>query len=176
MYYKIAINATLITLLVVAQVGFISGLPGWLKYLNIVLVALMFLLVLTSFELTFAWALSAGFLLDIYSFTFFGINIIALAISLIWANFLLQNFFTDRSLYTFIVLTIMASFSYKVILYSMSFLYLYILSGKSFDITSAMFWLAQLKSFAVDIISVGIVFYFLIFISKTLRPGFLLKR
>ncbi|MCK4554231.1 hypothetical protein KAU19_04685, partial [Candidatus Parcubacteria bacterium] len=73
MYSKIIINIILILSLVIIQLSFISGLPAGLNNLNLILVILIFILALINLDLAVWWTVGAGLLLDMFSFTPFGV-------------------------------------------------------------------------------------------------------
>ena len=65
MYGRIILNIVLIFSVIVVQVAFISGLPGWFGSINLVIVTLIFILALSSFSLALLWSVGFGLLLDI---------------------------------------------------------------------------------------------------------------
>lgn len=161
--------------LILLQTGFISGLPLCLKTLNLVVVSLVVIISVFGFEMASWWVIAAGFLLDIFSFTVFGVNIISLIFALIITEFLLVNFFTNRSLYSYLALTFIASFSYRF-----SILFLYYLTISSFEQKIIFnFNLSMLKyelcGFGMNLILIFIVFYIINFLSRSLRPVFIRK-
>ncbi|MDD5291028.1 MAG: hypothetical protein PHZ04_02820 [Patescibacteria group bacterium] len=172
MYLRIFLNLILIYILSVCQVSFIAALPLGMSYFNLILVAIIFILTLSGFRLSLWWALGAGFLLDIYSFFPFGVYLISLFFTVLLANFLLANFFTDRSLYSSIALTFFSTLFYSLLFFLLAFLFSFpeikisTLAGKEF-------WLALGYQSFFNLLFVFLLFYIVNFASKRLKPVFL---
>jgi len=176
MYGKTLLNIISIILLSVFQVSFISALPGWLNNVNAAALALVFILALGSFRSALFWAFGLGFLLDIYSFLPFGVYSAAFMATVVIINFFLVNFLTNRSLYSFLVLTFLCLFINEIFVYTLSYA-VYLLDKQDFIVYfDAKFWINQLVIFAVNLVAVFIIFYLLAFVSKNLRPVFLIRR
>ena len=175
MYSKIIINALSIIGLVVVQVSFINALPALFNNLNLVLVVLILILWLGNFNLTLWWSISAGTLLDIYSFMPFGIYLISLLATILLANFLLSNFFTNRSLYSFLALTLFAFIWYEFLLYFIGYLAAF-LSREEFILNLNLnFWLNELSQLIINLLLVLVIFYVSNFAGSRLKPVFLFK-
>ena len=173
MYKKIIINSLLIFCSIIFQIGFIYGLPIGLKNLNVVLVAIIFILGFNSFELALGWAVGAGILLDIYLFMPFGVNTISLIASLTLINFLLANFFTNRSLYSFLLLILITTISFNFSIILLNYL-VSSFSERKFDISLNLNLLInQLSGILLNFICVIVVFYLLSFLSERYKPVFL---
>ncbi len=175
MYSKIIVNILLIISLYIVQVSFISGLPSFFRHLNLVIVVLIFILGLTNLKLAFWWSIGVGILFDVYSFIPFGVYLISFSSVILLANFLLTNFFTNRSLYSFLALTFFAYFGYKFFTY---FLYYFshFFTRQDFILNIGKnFWLSELSQLIINLFIVAIVFYLLGFVSNRLKPVFLIR-
>lgn len=176
MYGKTALSAILIILLSLIQVSFVSGLPGWFNNINAAALALVFVLALGSFRLALFWAFGLGFFMDIYSFLPFGVYLATFLATVIIMNFFLVNFFTNRSLYSFLALTLLCLLVHEIFVYALSRA-IYLLGHRDFIIyLDAEFWANQPALIGVNLAAVFVVFYFLTFVSKNLRPVFLIRR
>jgi rod shape-determining protein MreD len=175
MYLKIIINILLILILAVIQFSFISGLPVGLENLNLVLVVLIFILSLYSLESALWQAAGMGLILDIFSFLPFGVFLISLFLSCLAANFLLVNFFTNRSFYSFLALAAITSFFYGFIFNLINYFFQLDFSEKIFFIFNSSFWKELAYQTAFNLIAVIIIFYMVNFLSKKLKPAFLEK-
>jgi len=122
MYSKIILNIILILSIVIIQLSFISGLPAQLNNLNLILVILIFILGLINLDLAVWWVIGAGILLDMFYFMPFDLYLVCLSLTIIITNFLLTNFFTDRSLYSFFALVGLATVVYGILLTSAGYL------------------------------------------------------
>ncbi len=175
MYSKIIFNILFLFLAVLFQIFFVNNLPYGLSKLNLILIILIFILSLANFEYAFWWALGVGFLLDVYSFHLFGTYLLAIIFSIIVANFLLINFFTNRSLYSFLMLSFLFLLIYELSL-QFIFYFINIFSHQYiFRILKADFWLNLFQAEVYNLFLVIIVFYAINFITQKLKPVFLVK-
>ncbi len=175
MYFKILFNAILIIFLFIWQIAFVSALPSWFSNINLILVFLILLLGFSSFKQTLLWAWPLGILLDMYSFSFFGLNIINLTIILLLANFLLKNFLTNRSLYVFLTIAFLVSFVYESLIYLEIYMINFLTGEKVFINFSTYFWFDEFSKIALNMFFVLVFFYLFGFFSKKFKPMFLLR-
>ncbi len=176
MYSKIIINTLLIIALVVIQLSFVSGLPTLFSKINLSIIALIFILGVGNFKLALWWAIGVGLILSIYSFIPFNVYLVCFLATLFFINFLLTNFITNRSLYSYLTLTIFAYIFFKILMYSLSYLAFFI-SREEINLNFEIgFWANEFSGLAINLLAVLIIFYLLNYISKNLKPVFLIKR
>jgi cell shape-determining protein MreD len=173
MIAKIITNIILIIGLGITQIALVSGLPGLASNLNLVLVFLIFILGFSNFNLAASWAIGVGFLLEIFSFLPFGVYLFSLSLTIIIANFLLNYFFTNRSLYSFLALTVITTFVYKLIMHS--FLLIFIEISSSALVAADNFWFSILEQISLNLIFTFIIYYIIYFLGRNLKPVFLIK-
>lgn len=171
---KIITNIILITGLVLAQTSVVSGLPGLASNLNLVLVVLIFILGFLSFDLAIWWAVGGGFLLEVFSFLPFGAYLLSLSLTLMIANFLLNYFFTNRSLYSFLALTGLATVIYGLIINF--FVLIFIKINSSAAIAAGNFWSFRPGQIGFNLLSAFIIYYIIHFLGRNLKPVFLIKK
>ena len=175
LYRQILFNAILIIALLIIQRAFIGELPGMFNNLNLVVVVLLFVLVLGGLKLSIIWSIAIGFLLDVFSFEPFGLYLITLSITILAAYFLLNSFFTNRSLYSFLALAtltiVINEFCWQV---SLSFLKLFGYD-RSVSILSLDFFLNFLAQLFLSLLAIIIIFQTVNFISHKLKPVFLFR-
>ncbi|MFH0956017.1 MAG: hypothetical protein V1801_02280 [Candidatus Falkowbacteria bacterium] len=172
MTVKIITNIILIISLGVAQISLISGLPGMASNINLVLVALIFILGFSNFYFAAWWTVGIGFLLEIFSFLPFGIYLFSLSLTIIIANWLLNYFFTNRSLYSFLALTGFATVIYELII---SFFVLIFIKINSFaSLADSNFWFSMLEQIGLNLLFAFIIYYIIYFLGKNLKPVFLI--
>jgi len=121
-YLKTILHFTLGITLIITQIFFINILPLTAHKLNLVLIALVFILIFNSYQKALQWAVGLGLLIDLYSFLPFGFYTINLIIVLLIINFLLTNVFTNKSFYSVLILIILATFFYNLIFIIFSYL------------------------------------------------------
>jgi rod shape-determining protein MreD len=175
MYGRIIVNSLSVILLTMIQVGLVHALPGWLSGLNILILAIIFISVLSNFTYAWWWAVGAGIILDTFSFLPFGIYLISLALTALVIDYLWKSFFTNRSIYSFISLTFFAFIVYKIILYISTTLISLVLTQSFLIEISMKFWERELYALIVNLVFVILIFYLFTFASKSLRPVFLIK-
>jgi cell shape-determining protein MreD len=175
MYLKIFSNIFFVLLLFILQFSFISTFVWYFSGLNILLVSILFILVLYGSKKAFFWSLGFGFFSDVFSFDFFGLYILSFLFSFLVIYFLQNNFLTNRSLKSFIVLITFSLFVFKIVLYSLSFLAFFWAGEESIIFWNQAFLKSEIYSFLVNGILVIMVFYIVNFLSKRLKPSFLLR-
>lgn len=173
MINKYLINTILIIGLVFIQLSFISSLPGYFNGLNLIIVALVFLLVLEGLNPSFYYIMVAGLIYDFFSFQLFGTHLLSFLLSLILINFLLINFFTDRSLYSFLALTFFAIIGQEIFLNLIEYASRFLLSSDYYNILTWQYYKLLVGKLAVNLILSLLLFYFMSFASAKLKPVFL---
>jgi cell shape-determining protein MreD len=113
---------------------------------------------------------SIGLILDIFSFNFFGLNIIALSLSLIFTNMLLIHFFTNRALLSFTVLIISLTVLYEFFL--SLFIYVYNFFGNKGGAPGYYFLKNKTEEIFLNLLLVVILFYIFNFLSRKFQPVF----
>lgn len=163
-------------ILALVQFSFISALPFGLDNFNFALVVLIIILMVSSFRASLWWAIGLGFLLDVYSFLPFGVYLICFFLTILAANFLLSNFFTDRSLYSFIALIFLSSVCFNLLFYA--FVYFLGIFGEepAIVIFGKEFWENLAWQIFLNISAVFLLFYITSFVSKRLKPVFLERK
>ncbi|PIR13366.1 hypothetical protein COV49_02515 [Candidatus Falkowbacteria bacterium CG11_big_fil_rev_8_21_14_0_20_39_10] len=176
MYSKIFLNLFFLIILFVLRLSFVPALPSWLSRLDLLIIALVFILTLVDFKTAFWWSLGAGFLLDIFSFLPFGFYLVSLFLALLAVNFLFNSFFTNRSLYSFLTLTFFYTLFYRILLSGAVYIWQFFGDREFFKIFILEFWRDLGASIASNLIAVFMLFYLFGFFSKKLKPVFLIKR
>lgn len=168
---KIIINLLFILMLAVVQISFISGLPGLFNELNLVLTVLIFILGFASFNFAAWWLLGIGFALETFSFLPFGAYLVGLGLTIVIANFLLDYFFTNRSLYSFLSLVALATAAYELIINLISFIFF----EKYFFLAEPNFWILFLEQIGLNLLFTFFIYYILHAFGGNLKSVFLIK-
>ena len=174
-YWRFIFYFLLVWVLVITQIGFINSLPyGWNR-IDLIIWGLILFLFFFDYKVTLGLALGMGFLLDIFSFEFFGIYLLTLFLTVLISEFLLNNFFTNRSTYSFLALTFFTTLFYNFTFYLLVYVGRF-LEDKAFFLFTANFWLGL----SLEIIwsSVFVWFFFMVMNLTTnrLKPVFLDKK
>lgn len=175
MYKKYIFQILILLLISAMEISFISGLPLYLSNLNLPLIALVFILVLGDLPAAVLYSLGFGLILDIYSFSFFGMHIVSFTTTVLAANFLLIKFFTDRSLYTFLALTGSATIIYELIANSLDYIFCLLSNKARITIWGNFFLKAELYQLFYNLAAAFLIFYAVHYISKSFKPVFLIK-
>jgi len=163
--------------LAVVQVAFVSGLPVWGRELNLVIIFMIFSLEWNGGYRTIWWFLLAGLFFDLYFSPFFGFCLALFPAIFLFVSFLSSNFFTNRSLYSFLGLTFFATIFYYLV-YNASF-YLVSLFSESrvaFFVLTKNFWFRLADGLALNLAGVFILFYLTSAFSQRFKPVFIIKK
>ncbi len=168
---RIAIFFLLISLAAIIQISVIYVWPGFLGELNLVLIALVFLLFFHGFKSAIIAALYGGFWLDLFSFNIFGANMIALAISIILAERIAMTWLTNKSFYSFLIINFLtvlaANFFIGLFFYFSNF------ESAGFFLGRQSFWLSIFYQLIWSFIAAFLIFNFSSLISRKFEPVFL---
>ncbi|MDD2353985.1 MAG: hypothetical protein PHH52_01515 [Patescibacteria group bacterium] len=159
-------------LLAVFQFSFISALPAWGQNLYPGVIVIVFIIFFIDLLPALYFILAFGFFLDILSFQFFGVYTLTLTAAALVVYFILKNFLTNRSLYSFLAVMFIFIFIYNFLLAIISFIFL---SG-SFILGDISFWSSLGWQFFWGGLSAIIFFSPLIFWFKKFKPFFLEKK
>jgi hypothetical protein len=175
MYLRLFTNIFFIIFLSIFQIAFISALPAWFNNINFLILILIFILSFKGFLYGFWWAFGTGLILEIYSFFPFGIHIFSLMCAIMVANFLLINFLTNRSLYSYLAISLSAIFVYEFLFYFLNLFISYFNSTNFFFNFNKNFILDKFSVLLINAFIMVILFYFVNFISKNFQPVFLIR-
>ena len=173
MAVKIIANIIFIVCLTAIQISFISGLPGAFGDFNLILVVLVFILGFASFNLALWWAVGAGLMLEAVYFFPFGSQLISLGLTVVIANFLLNYFFTNRSLYSFLALVALATVAHKLVINFIVLLFNQ--TSPPLFIFSSDFWVLLFEQMILNLLVTVFIYYLIHFFSRNLKPVFLIK-
>lgn len=158
------------------QVSFISSLPRAYSAMNFPLIFLLFSLLFLNREKTLSLAIFLGFCLDILSFNFFGLNIFVYLSTMFILDLLLNNWLTNRSLYSFLVLSIIGVLLYNFLFYFVLAGFQSYQSGFSLFLLQSNFWLQLLWQMFWSFVFMLLFFNLANSLSKHLKPFFLEKK
>lgn len=170
---KILIFFLALSFLAVFQISAISLWPGFWGELNLVLIVIISLLFFYDIKISLVATLILGFCLDIFSFNFFGLESISLLLSLFLVYRLSITWLTNKSIYSFLIMNIIFSFSY--IFFSSFFIYFFYYESSSFFLFRKIFWQSLFFKSSWSLIIALLSFFPLAKVSKNLRPMFLEK-
>ncbi|NCN07310.1 hypothetical protein GW933_01310 [Candidatus Falkowbacteria bacterium] len=170
MWYKILISTIIIALVAIFQITLLGSFGDYLSSFNLLLAVLVLLLFLIDFKWIMYFTITAGLILDIYSSLPFGIFMVSMFLAITVSNFLLLNFFTNRSFYAVASVGLMAILSFNCVFLGVSGL-TYVLGVSDFYIDKN-YWLRLLfQIINILIILVGL-FFIINLSSRRFKPNF----
>ncbi len=173
-FWQITIIIFILSSLALLQFSLISALPDPFRQYNLVLTVLIFTLFFLDLRLALISAMIAGFCLDVLSFNFFGFYLIIFFCILLLAEWVLKNWLTNRSLYTFVVLMVGLTFLYNIL--AATILYLFSTDYNTFFLIKSSFWTALAYQCLWSFASALILFHLAALVSKRIKPFFLEKK
>ncbi|MFA6194162.1 MAG: hypothetical protein WC719_00250 [Patescibacteria group bacterium] len=136
--WQIAFLILLLSGVAIVQFSFIFSLPSVFSQINLAVITLIFTLFFFGFRSSLYAALVLGFWLDLFSFYFFGLYLLLFLLTVMLANWILETRLTNRSLYSFLLLILIATAAYD---FAAAFLvYLVGASIGSFFLWNGAFW------------------------------------
>lgn len=143
----------------VFQLSVANDFGGFFSGINFVLIYLVYVFIFYDLKTSLIIGLFSGFLLDLFSFHFFGIYSISIVVSIMASNFLLLNLLTNRSIYSF--LTLGLSFSVVYYFFSSFLVYIHYWSLDGFYWINSVFVLNFFKELLFVLLGIVFSFYFL---------------
>ncbi len=174
-YFLIILSVLVLFLVVFLQLSLVNSWPYSFSRINLILITLILTLFFFSFKRVVMLALALGLLLDIFSFQMFGFYTLTLFLTVILADFLLANWFTNHSAYSFLALTFFATLFYNLVLYSFFYLSNF-LSEQHFFLWQANFWRGLGWELIWNLGTIFLFFWVMNLTTTKLKPVFLDKR
>lgn len=172
-YFKMSILGVLLLLMVLVQSTIGGALPLWFRHLNLVLTSIIIILIMFGFRAA-AWvSLFLGLLLDYLSFRWFGAYTISLFLSASAADFILVNWLTNRSIYSFIALAGLTIVGYNFLLYLLFYFSEVLFKDLSFFVLSENFWIGLALEIFWGCLLVFLFFFYHNSTTNRWRPFFL---
>lgn len=173
--FKIVLILLIALLAVFLQFSFISTLPSFFRAINLPLAMLLILLIFFGSYEALISAFFFGLVLDSWHFSPFGTYLLSFLAIILLAQIILNNWLTNRSLYSFLVLTILTSFAYNIIWSSFNFILSLGGDEEGFFLFSWDFIKNSAFSAVWLVLICGITFIVLSQVSHRLKPVFLKK-
>ena len=173
MFKIIFYNTLIITLILIVQLSLIAGLPSVFSNLNLILINLINILIIKKFDLAIYYSIAFGFLLDIFFFAPFGFHIIIFIILTLLGNSLLNNFFADRSIYSFSAIGAITTIVYALFIKISQYIIIIFTKEEIEILFNHNFFINLISALILNLIFIIFVFQLINAIHKGLRPIFL---
>ncbi len=171
MWYKYILWSIVIILAAAGQVFLSSSQNAIMANFDLLLIILVLLVNLSSFERVIWFLVLSGVIMDIYSSLPFGIFMVSYLLTAIILEALFKNFFTNRSFYSLLIIGSIGVLVYNLFFLSFSGL-IYYLGGSEYFTNwrylGAIGW--QLVNV---VIFLALAFLFINYLSKRFKPVFL---
>lgn len=135
---NILINIVSLIILGIIQVSFLATWVVPVSSLNLILSLVIFLTVIINYQKGLWLALGGGIFLELYAGSLFGITTLSLLLTVMGINLLFNNFFTNRSLYSLLILGFLGTAIYNSIILLLNLLI--IILGFSVSALEFSFW------------------------------------
>jgi len=174
-FLKILGAIFLIIFLAFFEISFISLLPAPFNRFSLFLSVIFFISIVISYHHALWLGFLEGIILNIFSVFPFGSISLAIIISLAVINFLLNNFFTNKSLYSLVILGILGNLIYLINLILIKFIFfLFGIGGNDISEALSPFSLSEsLWQNAFNILMLILFFYIFNFWGKKIKALFL---
>ncbi|MDD3711214.1 MAG: hypothetical protein PHP37_01260 [Patescibacteria group bacterium] len=149
----------LVIVVLLIQGSVLNSFSNIISRFNLFLFLVIWLFIFYNFRNSLYFALMSGIILDIFSFYPFGIFTISFLLMVVLADFVWNNFFTNRSIYSFLALSFILSIFYNLFLYLILFLFEKNVTGVLW--LSWTFWFNWIIEFFWIFLGIIISFYFL---------------
>jgi hypothetical protein len=176
MNWRLVKLTSLVIVLSLIQIGFISSMPAPFNLINLVLVVLLFLLLFDDLELLFSWLLLSGFCLALVDNLPFGFGLIALWVAVLASYFLLHHVLTNRSLYSLALLVIFANFLDQLLLRFLLWIFKLFTGEILYPIFDWQYFKNFLTGTLLNIVTMVSLFYLMHFLNPRLKPFLMLKK
>lgn len=173
--FKIISISLIAILAVFLQFSFISSLPLFFRPINLPLAALLISLIFFGPKESYISALFFGFVLDSLYFSPFGTYLLSFFLIVLIAQTLLNNWFSNRSLYSFLILALIVSFIFNVLWSTFNFIFTFGGGGDGLFILSWHYLKNLFFSAGWLVFISGTIFLALSLFSNRLKPVFLRK-
>ena len=139
------------------QVSFLTTWPDPIRSLNLILLLSVFIAIIFSYKSGLWYAFGSGLFLELYSSNGFGLIVLSLFLTVVGINMLFKNFFTNRSIYSLLLLGFIATVIYNIIFYILSFILVVLNLSQAllnFSFFNIFFWQPLLNLLVLGIIFV----------------------
>lgn len=175
-YFEWLIYAIIFSMIAIFQTSFIWTLPGFYSAINLPLILILFSFIIFPRNTILLLTFILGFWLDILNFNFFGLHIIVLSLTVLIFDLLIKNWLTNKSLYSFLMLSLIGTIFYNIILNLVALMIQGSELGSNIFIISYYFWEQLLGQVIWSLIFMILLFNLANSLSKNLKPFFLEKK
>jgi hypothetical protein len=167
---RVSLHLFLVFLAITVEVGVFKKMIFPFNQITIILPAVIYLMVVFNLNRALWWAVAGGFLLDLFSVLPFGSSAVALVIAVAAMRQLFIRFFTNRSLYSLVFLTMLGTIIYKCVTICLGFVPVILGDGIQLFYFNFYFFKNFLALVVANIFVVSAMFFVTNLFSKRLKP------
>ncbi len=167
---RILLHLSLVFLAVTIEVGVFKKMIFPFNQITIILPAIIYLMIVFNLNRALWWAVAGGFILDLFSVLPFGSSAVSLALAVVAMHRLFIRFFTNRSLYSLVFLTMLGTIIYKCATICLSFVPVALGDGIQIFYFNLYFFKNFLALVVANAVVVCIMFFVTNLFSKRLKP------
>jgi len=169
-YLNNILKIILVYALIVIQLSFISSLSYPFHLINFPLILLVVIIVLGKKDYYLYLAVLLGFIFDVFSFNVFSLHIISFVFTAIASRYLQLSFFTNRSIYSFILITAFTTVIFNFLFQIIDYIFNIYQGSQDFFLVQVWFWQVLGYKLVLHSIVIVILFYIINFTTRRLRP------
>lgn len=171
--FKIFGKVVFVVFFSLVQTSFVTALPWPWDFFNLVLSVAIFITVILSYRQGLWFAVFSGLIIDLFSFLNFGTMVCVMLLTVISVNGLFNNFFTNRSFYSLIILGFLGSVIYFILLFVFNLAFFISGAANNLDkfFTAANLY-GSLWQAVFNVFLLAVLFIVFNFVSKKLKSVF----
>lgn len=171
---KKIINAILLIFAALFQISFLNNQVIFLKEFNLILILIIFVSLLDYKYGLYCIFFSVS-ILELYSPYPFGLLFFSYFFTFLAVIWLFRNFFTNKSLYSLIIIGLLGILCYNTLLYTLNEAFFLLNISKISIILNTRYFIDLACQVICNLISLSILFIFFRTISKRMRAVFIIK-
>jgi len=162
-------------LLVLATQSILTS-SEFLMNFNFLLVVIVFITIIFGFNLGFIWAIFIGLFMSIYSYMPIGSYILIFLLIVFIIDFLYKNVLTNFSLYSSLILMIVATLIFNFVLVLLNYLLYFFGLISLYIVLDSSYWQSFIWQLILNIVIMTIIFLLSKATIKKLNLAFLIKK
>jgi rod shape-determining protein MreD len=174
---KFFLNLILLFFYILLQISLLPSLGYPLNNLNLILSIIIFFIVIVNYKTGLWLAFGGGLILELFSIFPFGVITLSIVITAILVNSFFDNFFTNRSFYSLIILGLIGTFIYNFLLFFVNSIIYFINPERNFfDLLNVHYFYNLSWQIILNLAVLSLIFLILNFINRKLKSVFILSK
>jgi len=172
---KYIISSITIILIVLFQFNVFGFMDNLSMFFSPILFGVILVALLYDLPLILFWVIFAGTFIDLYSLLNFGLHPISLFVMVLLVRYFFQKYVTNRTFYTFTILTAISTFFYYFFLVLLNYM-LHLLNLSDFTVQlNLSLYMTILVQIILNSFLMGLAFLLISYFTNRLKANFILK-